>query len=34
MLPRAYGGPNRLRPSVGLAAGAALMLGLSFALGV
>jgi ZIP family zinc transporter len=34
MLPRAYAGPDRLRPSVGLAAGAALMLGLSFALGV
>lgn len=34
MLPRAYEGPDRLRPSVGLAIGAALMLGLSFALGV
>ncbi len=34
MLPRAYAGPDRLRPSAGLAAGAALMLCLSFALGV
>jgi ZIP family zinc transporter len=34
LLPRAYAGPDRLRPSGGLAAGAALMLGLSFALGV
>jgi zinc transporter, ZIP family len=35
MLPKAYAGPaGRLAPSVGLLAGAALMLGLSFALGV
>jgi ZIP family zinc transporter len=34
MLPRAYAGPERLRPSAALAIGAALMLGLSFALGV
>lgn len=34
VLPRAYSGPRRLGPSSGLAAGAAVMLGLSFALGV
>jgi ZIP family zinc transporter len=34
LLPRAYGGPGRLGPSGGMALGAAVMLGLSFALGV
>ena len=34
LLPKAYAGPRPLEPSAGLAAGAALMLGLSFALGV
>jgi zinc transporter, ZIP family len=34
MLPRAYSGPRALGPSIGVAAGAAVMLGLSFALGV
>jgi ZIP family zinc transporter len=34
VLPAAYAAPGRLRPSAGLAIGAALMLGLSFALGV
>jgi ZIP family zinc transporter len=34
MLPKAYAGSRRLGPSAGVAAGAALMLGLSFALGV
>jgi ZIP family zinc transporter len=34
MLPKAYAGPRPLDPSAGVAAGAALMLGLSFALGV
>jgi zinc transporter, ZIP family len=34
MLPSAYAGSDRLGPSAGLAAGGALMLGLSFALGV
>jgi zinc transporter, ZIP family len=34
MLPKAYGGPQRAGPSLGLALGAALMLGLSSALGV
>jgi ZIP family zinc transporter len=34
MLPKAYAGPSALGPSVGALAGAAVMLGLSFALGV
>jgi zinc transporter, ZIP family len=34
MLPKAYAGADRLGPSVGLALGAAVMLALSFALGV
>jgi zinc transporter, ZIP family len=34
LLPRAYGGPGRMGPSGGIALGAALMLALSFALGV
>jgi zinc transporter, ZIP family len=34
MLPKAYAGPRLLGPSVGLTVGAAVMLGLSFALGV
>lgn len=34
LLPKAYAGRDRLGPSGGLAAGAVLMLGLSFALGV
>jgi zinc transporter, ZIP family len=34
MLPRAYAGPRRLWPSVGCALGAAVMIGLSSALGV
>lgn len=34
MLPKAYAGPSALGPSVGVLAGAAVMLGLSFALGV
>lgn len=34
MLPKAYSGPGALGPSAGVAAGAAVMLGLSFALGV
>ncbi|HEX3239538.1 MAG TPA: ZIP family metal transporter [Solirubrobacterales bacterium] len=34
MLPRAYEGPARVAPSVGVAAGAALMLALSLVLGV
>lgn len=34
LLPKAYAGPGRLGPSGGLALGAAVMLGLSFALGV
>ena len=34
VLPTAYAGPGRLAPSAGLLAGAALMLGLSLALGV
>jgi ZIP family zinc transporter len=34
MLPKAYADSRRLAPSVGVAAGAAVMLGLSFALGV
>lgn len=34
LLPKAYAGRDRLGPSAGLAAGAALMLALSFALGV
>jgi zinc transporter, ZIP family len=34
MLPKAYSGPSALGPSVGVAGGAAVMLGLSFALGV
>jgi len=34
MLPKAYAGPQRLGPGIGLALGAALMLGLSYALGV
>jgi ZIP family zinc transporter len=34
LLPKAFAGPDRLGPSAGLAFGAALMLGLSFALGV
>lgn len=34
LLPKAYAGSARLQPSGGLIAGAALMLGLSFALGV
>jgi zinc transporter, ZIP family len=34
LLPDAYGGNRRLGPSAGVALGAALMLGLSFALGV
>ena len=34
MLPKAYSGPGRSGPSVGLALGALIMLGLSFALGV
>src|SRR6478735_8542830 len=34
LLPRAYAGPRPLGPSVGIAIGAAVMLGLSFALGV
>jgi ZIP family zinc transporter len=34
MLPKAYAGADRLRPSAGLLSGAVLMLGLSLALGV
>jgi ZIP family zinc transporter len=34
LLPKAYAGPQRAAPSLGLAFGAALMLGLSFVLGV
>jgi ZIP family zinc transporter len=34
LLPSAYAGPRRLGPSLGLLSGAALMLGLSFVLGV
>lgn len=34
MLPKAYSGPSALGPSIGVAVGAAVMLGLSFALGV
>lgn len=34
MLPKAYSGPRALGPSIGVAGGAAVMLGLSFALGV
>jgi ZIP family zinc transporter len=34
LLPDAYGGPSRASPSAGIALGAAIMLGLSFALGV
>jgi zinc transporter, ZIP family len=34
MLPKAYAGPRPLEPSIGVAVGAAVMLGLSFALGV
>ena len=34
MLPKAYAGPGRVAPSTGIAAGAALMLGLSLLLGV
>lgn len=34
MLPKAYSGPRALGPSIGVTAGAAVMLGLSFALGV
>jgi len=34
MLPQAYAGPGRAAPSAGIAAGAALMLGLSLLLGV
>ncbi|HEX5374892.1 MAG TPA: ZIP family metal transporter [Solirubrobacterales bacterium] len=34
MLPKAYSGPRAWGPSIGVAAGAAVMLGLSFALGV
>jgi ZIP family zinc transporter len=34
LLPKAYAGPDRLGPSVGIALGAAVMLGLSAALGV
>ena len=34
LLPDAYGGGDRLGPSAGIAVGAAIMLGLSFALGV
>jgi hypothetical protein len=34
LLPKAYVGPGRLGPSPGIALGAAVMLGLSFALGV
>ncbi len=34
LLPQAYGGGARLQPSAGILGGAALMLGLSFALGV
>jgi ZIP family zinc transporter len=34
MLPRAYSGPRSLGPSMGVVAGACVMLGLSFALGV
>jgi zinc transporter, ZIP family len=34
LAPKAYAGPGRLGPSVGIASGAAVMLGLSFALGV
>lgn len=34
LLPKAYAGRHRLGPSAGLARGAAVMLALSFALGV
>ena len=34
LLPDAYGGSRRAGPSAGIALGAAIMLGLSFALGV
>jgi hypothetical protein len=34
MLPKAYSGPDRRGPSLGLVSGAALMLALSFLLGV
>jgi ZIP family zinc transporter len=34
MLPKAYSGPRALEPSIGVAGGATVMLGLSFALGV
>jgi zinc transporter, ZIP family len=34
LLPKAYAGPARLGPSGGLALGAAVMLALSFALGI
>jgi zinc transporter ZupT len=34
MLPKAYAGARPLAPSTGIIAGAAVMLGLSFALGV
>jgi ZIP family zinc transporter len=34
LLPKAYAGPGRSGPSVGIASGAAVMLALSFALGV
>ena len=34
LLPKAYSGTRALGPSIGVAAGAAVMLALSFALGV